>query len=458
MPDILEIVTATPERCSRRATARDYYEGRHASQLSARQKQYLQVKTGQEFNDNACPVVVDALAERLSVTGFTSDSDELARMAWEWWKANRMDDEQGNVHVSSIRDGDAYLIGSWDAINQRPELRFELAWDGQEGTEVWYGKDRRPVCASKVWAGDDGRYLNIYYANHVDKFKQSEAGWELITTEQWWADALPVIHFRNKPLGYNYGRSELADVIPLQNALNKSIIDLLAAADTTAFRVYTMIGANPGNLDVVPGSWVWMEVPPSEGSINAIPGEDLTKMIEFKDSFMAEIAKVSRTPLSFFQLTRQVASGESLKQQESGLVSRAKNRQVGFGNSWEDAIILAAKIWNAYGTGKTLDVTAHVDTQWLDPETRDDLGHLQELKIKKDMGVPQEVLWSEMGYSRDQIEKFKQTEEYRTRQERETYDLAQAASNGGQMTEAILRRRGASDDEIAAYYRGLPEQ
>jgi len=46
---------------------------------------------------------------------------------------------------------------------------------------------------------------------------------------------VPVVHFRNNDQGYDYGASELSSVIPLQNALNKTIIDLLASADTSAF-------------------------------------------------------------------------------------------------------------------------------------------------------------------------------------------------------------------------------
>ena len=74
---------------------------------------------------------------------------------------------------------------------------------------------------------------------------------------------LPVIHFKNKDQGYNYGQSELKNIIPLQDALNKTIIDLIAAADTTAFRIYWMVGDDPSGVQVAPGSWVYSTRPSS---------------------------------------------------------------------------------------------------------------------------------------------------------------------------------------------------
>ena len=42
-------------------TYREYYEGDHSTQLTKRQMRYLQLKQGEEFRGNYCPIVVDAL-------------------------------------------------------------------------------------------------------------------------------------------------------------------------------------------------------------------------------------------------------------------------------------------------------------------------------------------------------------------------------------------------------------
>jgi len=126
-----------------------------------------------------------------------------------------------------------------------------------------------------------------------------------------------------------------------------------------------------------------------------------------------EIARVSRTPVSYFQMSRQLAGEGTLQQQESGLVSRAKDRQRTFGNAWEDAMSMCRKLWNVYSNnGKNLDEETLIESVWSDPETRNDKAFLEEMKLKKDLGVPYHVLWGEMGYSAEDIEEMKSSVEY----------------------------------------------
>jgi hypothetical protein len=206
----------------------------------------------------------------------------------------------------------------------------------------------------------------------------------------------------------------------------------------------------------VPGSWIYSSN--EAARLGHIPGEDLSKLIEFKDSFAMEIARVSRTPLSFFQITAQVSSEGTLKQQESGLVSRAKKRQVEFGNTWEDVMKFCRKLWSMYGS-EPMDETAVIECAWEDPETRDDKGRLEELQIKSNLGIPEEVIWSEMGYDAAQIEKFKEMSSYQDRIQGRQYETIQKAVSGGVNPEQALRAQGRTDEEInKMLYEGQPEQ
>jgi hypothetical protein len=406
---------------------RDYYDGDHDTQLTARQRAYLELKAGVEFNTNYCPIVVDALARRLNVTGFECDTQ--ADTLKEWWQHSRMDAVQKVAHLSACRDGDSYVMVEWDNEQARPRFTAELAYNGTEGVKVHYSRERRGVIdfASKRWnvqaAGQTGttRRLNLYYPDRIEKYiSQSgafEGNWQPYQDTgdgNWpipWRDGagrplgVPVVHFRNNDQGYDYGTSELKKVLPLQNALNKSIIDLLGAADTTAFRNYVMLGDDPTGLKVSPGSWIYSTRPPGgeEGvSVQVLPGEDMRPLIALKDSFAVEIARVTETPLSSFQLSGQVAAEGTLKQQESGLVARCVDRQVAFGNAWEDALYLARRLWNTYGPGG-LDETEDIDTQWSDAQTRNETEFMAGLTAKSAMGVPQEQLWRELGYDEQQI-------------------------------------------------------
>jgi hypothetical protein len=306
------------------------------------------------------------------------------------------------------------------------------------------------------------RRVNLYYPDRIEKYVSSDDVWqgiwrpyldgetELVTLQDeagreyeaavlWWTDTgtqageplgVPVIHFRNKDQGYNFGQSELKNVVPLQNALNKSLIDLLAAADTTAFRVFWMLGDDPSALELAPGSWIYSERPPSGDDgvqVGMFPGEDLKPLISLSEAIGMEIAKVSRTPLSLFQISGQVAAEGTLKQQESGLVAKARDRQVAFGNAWEDAMHLARRLANVFGLAG-LDEDQTIAALWADPETRNEKEHLETLSLKAGLGVPQERLWREMGYNADEIAEMRAMR---------GEELAQQSNVGGELLRAF---------------------
>ncbi len=313
-----------------------------------------------------------------------------------------------------------------------------------EGVKCFYAAEARgePVGAFKRWEDDDGRQrLNLYYPERIEKWQRRSPSddpqsgyWEQyheVAGDPWpilWRTGqlldgeplgVPVIHFRNRDRGYNYGASELQDVVPMQNALNKAIIDLVAAGDTTAFRIYWMLGDDPSALDVQPGSWIYSTKPPGgeDGvAIGCIDGEDLRPLINFKDQFAMEIARISRTPISYFQISGHRPAEGTLKQEESGLVAKAKNRQVSFGNSWENVFSMARRLWNTFGDTETaqlgtqiigeLDESVKLETIWQDAESRNEKVLLETLKLKAELGIPSATLWAEMGYSPEQIAKM----------------------------------------------------
>lgn len=437
---------------------REYYDGQHDTQLTERQRRYLQIKTGVEFNDNYAPIVVDALAERLTVTGFDAGKGDLPTLLWDWWQRERMDATQKVMHKSAVRDGDAYMIISWDNDSKRPRFTPELAYAGSSGVKVHYSNERRGVVdfASRRWVVDQGsnagkvRRMNLYYPDRIEKYisnsEASEGNWQPYDdgSGAWpnpWVNkrgeplGVPVVHFKNNDQGYDYGTSELAPMIPLQNALNKTIIDLLAAADTTSFRMLYMIGDDPSGITVSPGGWLYSLRPPSGengAAIGFIPGENLTPVIALKDSFVVEIARVTRTPMHYFQTSGQRAAEGTLKQEEVGLVSRAEDRQVTFGNAWEDAMMLAIRLSNTFG-GTALDEEQMLTTLWAQAEIRNEQVEMQNLKVKSELGIPQEQVWREMGYNDDQIATMRQMKEQ------------EAASSANSLALALLRQQREFD-------------
>jgi hypothetical protein len=400
----------------KRAMFREYYEGKHQAQLTSRQRKFLEMTAEQEFNVNYCPLVVDALAERLKVTGFECEGQ--AEQMWEWWQRNRMDATQGVAHTAAVRDGDTFLIVEWDNAGGFPRITQENAYDGSEGVHVVYSTERRsdPIVAIKKWLIESGpgagdtRRANLYYPDRIEKYTASiTSDWQLLSEEPWSVGGMPlgipVVHFRNKDQGYTIGESELEDVVPLVNWGNKTALDLAAAADTSAFRIPWMTGGKPENMSMGIGSWAYTTS--KEATIGELAPADLGGLINLANHIAADIARITRTPLAYFQMSGQVAAEGTLKQQESGLVGKVRDRQVVFGNSWEDALAMARKLYNAFGPGG-MDESQNISCLWADPETRNEVEHLTGLEAKARLGVPQETIWSEMGYGADQIAKMQE--------------------------------------------------
>jgi len=381
------------ERFEKYKMFRDYYEGEHAAQLTARIRKFLELQDSQEFSLNFCPIVVDALAEKLKVASFDCGKDKmLAELTAAWWEFNRMDAQQGVVHTAAVRDGDTYVLVEWDNEEKMPRFTQENAYDGSEGLHLVYSDERRryPVVAIKRWTinepGQGGQALttkrtNLYYPDRIEKYTDYGRGgaWQPYGEpgEEWpipWTDTgraggqplgISVVHWRNKDQGYSYGESELEDVVPLSNAGNKSVLDLLGAADTNGFPIFTGTGWDGTGKTVAPGI-IWWSTDPA-ASFGSIPAGDLNGLIALKDSITADIGKVSRTPLSFFQLTGQVAAAGTLKEQREGLNAKIADRQTCFGNAWEDVMAIGRRLHNVWGSG-TLDVKQRISTTWVDPE------------------------------------------------------------------------------------------
>jgi hypothetical protein len=369
---------------------RDYYDGRHGVPLTDRQRQYLRVAAGQEFSANYMPIVVDSLSGRLRVMRFEAlDDKPLTKTLNTWLRQMKLDAVQGGVHTSAVRDGDSYGFVEWDARRRRPRLTPHLAYDGRDGIHAYYSPDEYdPILFAKRWTVEIGtrvglRRLNLYYPDRVERYwSHASSGnydWAAGTGPEQkplpavspYAHGLPVVHFTNRSRGFRYGVSEIAPGIPMQDALNKSIIDLLAAADASGFRIIFALGFDPSGLHLAPGSLVGVpDVTPDEAQVIVVPGEALRPHIETVDSFVQRIGQVTDTPLSYFQQSGQMASEGTHRQHEARMLAKCRAASVEFGEKWEQIMLLAIRMSNLYD-GTAYDEDAEIMTIWDDFDIRE---------------------------------------------------------------------------------------
>lgn len=354
------------ERQSQYNTYRDYYDGEHRYQITDRMKEFLELDKHANFDLNYLPLSIDVLAERLVVLGFTGAEGIAGRegVLAGWWKKNHMDSVQDDVHLATLRDGDTFLLVGWDNEKDIPIFTHEPAYDGDYGVGVRYYNDGRDEMriAFKRWyveTGDPAQRLNVYLPDAIMKFISTKGGWDAYVEpgdEAWpipWVGrdgeplGVPVVHFKNKGVGFSYGKSELHDLIPAQDALNKMVLDEIAGADIEGFSMITLSGGREPGEDLEIGPRKILYAP--EGTWDSISAGDLTALSDMVHNYIVRIAQLSRTPLQYFQSTKQIASGETQRAYDMGIVSKAENRSKHFGTSWVKAMQIGMRLSNAFG-------------------------------------------------------------------------------------------------------------
>jgi len=352
------------------AMYREFYKGEHDIRLSKRQETRLGITSAQIRSlANICPLVVDTVAERLSVQSFAATSPATERELAKWWAARDLSAYQDDIHLSALRDGDSYVIVEWDGAAAMPEFHHEMSYDGTNGTGIIYSSERRvPLYGFKKWRleeGDDrGRArLNLYFDNRIEKYITGRAGaWtEYHDGERWpipWVDAtgqplgVPVVHFPTNPNGD----------IPLQRVLTSLWVDLIAAADATGFQLVTLTGDVPSEEMVNAARAIWYSQNPA-AAWGTIPPGDLSLLVEAVRHATMTIAQVSRVPLTMFQDSRAVAAADTIVASERGLIAKIADRAKTYGLSWRRVMRHAVRLHNTFGPRPALDESGIV-TNW----------------------------------------------------------------------------------------------
>lgn len=384
-----------------------YYNGVHPAQVPIKSIVKLDRYTG--FRSNICPVVVDAMAERLVVTGVTVDGpDGEAARSWLWrlWQLNRMDQVAGIIHHEAAKLGDAFLVLDWDRVKKRPVWHYNPA----ENMTVEYADPGNQIMASaaKVWDTTSGQRMNVYYPDRIERsysvrdrtgklgpwkpFSDGDGGHVVP-----WLDGdgqpmgIPVFHFRNKSKGDAYGRSELTDLTPLQDAINKTLVDLLLVLDRQGWPQLWARGERPPEGWQVGPGLVWSSNNP-QFEAGAIPAADPQGMIASLMLTINMAAGLSRTPQHVFHIDGAYPTGEAMKTADAGLSGKVRDRQIVFGNAWEDAFLAALKLESVAGTRKWDTEDTVLIAQWQDAEMRQDLAHAQYVSTLAPWLSPEEIL------------------------------------------------------------------
>jgi hypothetical protein len=435
------LTEAEEDRQKEVVRARKYHEGTQGVELTERLEQFL--STDFDFGMNVCRNVVSALVERLRVTGFDTTDEELMDWASNVWNNNNLDATQEDIYEGALRDGEYFAIVSWeDGVSVIPHQRYTDVQVEGDGFGCWMvykenDPNQKPEYGVKQWTestetmGEVGiirqaaQRRNLYYPDRVEKYRRDFNGeWEQFQPsedEEWpvpWTDSegkplgVALIHFTNKGL-----RCEAWDAFPLQDAVNKSLLDLLSSSDLTAFRIFYSLGFIPTTdgkppaedrsnwLKLEPGQVVGTTKSARETDFGSIEPAELRELMDLTHQLVLWLAMVTNTPVSRFISTKLIASDATLKEQEGPLLSRVTSRQVRFGNAWARCLDIARRLENEFGDGG-LNEDEKIDLIWAEGAARGEDEKLDLLQKKQGIGIPHKQLWKEAGYNQKTIDQM----------------------------------------------------
>jgi hypothetical protein len=438
-----EIVAGSPawwlKRLSTTLTARReklarydrYYSGEHP--LAFATEKFREAFGGlfKELADNWCEVVVDAVEERLDVDGFRFGKEpEADEDAWEIWQRNQLDADSQLTHSEALVTGYGYAL-VWADAEGDPLITVESPQ--QCIVAHAQGNRRKRSAGLKQWVDDDGFALAyVYLPDGIHRFRSlakqdSQADYqpqgELVQWQPYSPDGaeyLPnptgdvtLVPFYNKPRlsKPGLGVSEIDKVIGIQNAVNKTVADLLVASEFGSFRQRWATGLT---LDVddkgnkvnpfrnAPGA-IWADEstdPPA--NFGEFGETNLANIVKAIEMFVQHLASQSRTPPHYLSAAADRLSGESIKAAETGLVAKTRRKMRYFGESWEEVMRLSFAMSDD-PRSKVVDA----ETVWADPESRTESEHVDATSKKKDLGVPWQQLMEDLDYTPPQIARMR---------------------------------------------------
>lgn len=412
----------------------DYYDGAHKYPFASRKfiTRYRWVL--EQARENLCPAVVDSFASKLLIQGWESGGDADDQAAAKAMSAKV--DELGldvvidMTHVEQLKCADAYVLVWPDADGMvRPWVKLASQsavmpdWS-RPGALKWYA-------TVDIDAEGWGR-VNVYYDDHLERYRTGsklrteDLGDTVTETIGEWPKMsdgyvpydgddedgpeivhdfgrVPAVWFPHKARQLNtHGVSILTDVVPIQDALNKSVADVIVNSEAYAMPLRALMNWKPKRqLDALTGQPVTskLEFDPTAKQLMGIEGNgpltqldppDVSKINGLHDSFANKIARIVGLPAFYVsQLIGEPPSGASLRVLSSRLTDWARKTQRVNGPRWSEVAGLLG--------------LPNVRPVWVDPSPVDESEQLENAVTRKEIGYDQETILKKLGEDPDDV-------------------------------------------------------
>lgn len=387
-----------------------YYDGDQPLVYSSEKLHDIFRSLDARFTENWCAVVADAALDRLALRSLSVSDDERATaLLGALREQSGLVDDEDALHEDLCVVGEAFCMVWPDELTAMPQAfrndprLCHAEYDG--------ANPRRLRFAAKWWEEGGGVRLNLYYPDRMEyyatrrEFQPGEMP-DARSFEPWGEEpaavneygVIPMFHFRTNRRRI---KSQLDNVIELQDAVNKLFSDMMVAAEFAAYRQrYIISQAGVTGLKNVPfGIW---DIPGGDGQgqptmVGEFAHTPLSNYLEALNKLAADIGVITRTPRHYFFAQGGDPSGEALIAMEAPLNKRVRRIQTAVEPTWRDLaaflLLLAGepipsqRIWAQYEPTETVQ-----------PKTS---AEIRELAIRA--GLPLRTVLRDEGWTAEDI-------------------------------------------------------
>lgn len=406
--------------------AEDYYEGRQPLNFATEEWRKANAARYDGFSDNWCGTVVNAEAERLKPIGINlSGAKRDAIRLWDTLQVNEFDAQFSQGVVASLAMSRSYII-VWGDRAGEPVVSVEHP----SFVEIEYDFENPRIrkAALKTWVDDKLEYATLYTPTEVWKFQrgratqkdehvsQAEQGRDDSTWEGGWVareftgddvwplvnpiGEVPVVEVANRPTLKGDPISEIAGVMPMQDAINLLWAYLFLAADYASMKARVVTGSDAPKvpiLDSTTGAVTGyrpldlkdfaekrLAFLPGDAKIAQWDAADLEVFTKVIDIAVGHIATQTRTPQHYL-VSSSERPAAAFEAQEAGLVKKAGEFITFTDPSLREVLRLISLVRGEVELAQRCRLATIV---WANPAIRSESQLADALSKKRELGYP----------------------------------------------------------------------
>ncbi len=214
---------------------------------------------------------------------------------------------------------------------------------------------------------------------------------------------LPLAHVQNvaRPFAWS-GAGDVEPLIPLQDELNTRLSDRAGRIALQASRMYLGVGIdNFLDQKIAPGQMWQADNPDARvfefGGSATNPGEN-DAIREAREALDKASGVNPAASGAIRGRIGNLTSASALRLTFQSLLARTDRKRANYGNGIANICQLALASLDALGLFATTPQERRVRITWPDPIPADDADRLEQARLKRDIGVSQDVILRELGY------------------------------------------------------------